>query len=280
METELLRTFLEVNRTRHFARAASNLHLTQAAVSARVRHLEEIVGERLFTRTRNNIQLTVAGHRLLGHAEAIVGSWNRALLDTGAPASTRALVALGCLPSIWETYLTDWLGRTYEDLAPILLQIELLNTEALVRRLRENSITIGLLYEPPQTDDLIAEQVTEVSVKLVSSSQGLSVSDFLPDYVYVDWGTSFAIAHDTRWGITTPPALRVDAPAIAYRFLIEHGGTAYLPSAMVADALSEGLLFSVTGAQAFTRPAFIARSANTNVEDSVEIVMASLRALV
>jgi DNA-binding transcriptional LysR family regulator len=280
METELLRTFLEVNRTRHFARAASNLHLTQAAVSARVRHLEEIVGERLFTRTRNNIQLTVAGHRLLGHAEAIVGSWNRALLETGAPASTRALVALGCLPSIWETYLTDWLSRTYEDLSPILLQIELLNTEALVRRLREISITIGLLYEPPQADDLIAEQVTEVSVRLVSSSQGLSVSDSLPGYVYVDWGTSFAIAHDTRLGISTPPALRVDTPAIAYRFLTEHGGTAYLPSAMVAGALSAGLLFPVAGGKTFTRAAFIARSATASAVDSIKAVTASLRALV
>ena len=40
MDIDLLKTFLEVNKTRHFGRAADNLYLTPAAVSARVRQLE------------------------------------------------------------------------------------------------------------------------------------------------------------------------------------------------------------------------------------------------
>ena len=110
MDTEILRTFLEVNRTRHFARAADNLYLTQAAVSARIRQLEAQVGARLFSRNRNNIQLTPAGHRLVPHAEAGLASWNRALLEVGAETEGRALVALGCLPSLREIFLDDWLS--------------------------------------------------------------------------------------------------------------------------------------------------------------------------
>ena len=33
MDTDLLRTFIEVSKTRHFGRAAENLYLTQSAVS-------------------------------------------------------------------------------------------------------------------------------------------------------------------------------------------------------------------------------------------------------
>ena len=40
METELLRTFIEVYRMRSFTRAAQNLSITPSAVSARVRQLE------------------------------------------------------------------------------------------------------------------------------------------------------------------------------------------------------------------------------------------------
>ena len=40
MDTELLKTFLEVSRTRHFGRAAESLYLTQSAVSFRIRQLE------------------------------------------------------------------------------------------------------------------------------------------------------------------------------------------------------------------------------------------------
>ena len=42
MDIDLLKTFVEVNRMRHFARAAENLFVTSAAVSARVKQLESL----------------------------------------------------------------------------------------------------------------------------------------------------------------------------------------------------------------------------------------------
>lgn len=68
MDTDHLKTFLEVYRTRHFGQAAKNLFLSQSAVSARIHTLDEQLGTPLFTRARNAIDLTPAGHRLLSHA--------------------------------------------------------------------------------------------------------------------------------------------------------------------------------------------------------------------
>ena len=48
MDLELPRTFLEVNRTRHFGQAADALCVTQAAVSARTKQLEGLLGVSLF----------------------------------------------------------------------------------------------------------------------------------------------------------------------------------------------------------------------------------------
>ena len=61
MNTDLLRTFLEVAKTRHFGLAAENLYLTQSAVSSRIKQLETTLGVQLFTRQRNNI-LPGCGH--------------------------------------------------------------------------------------------------------------------------------------------------------------------------------------------------------------------------
>ena len=74
MDTELLKTFLEVQKTRHFGKAAENLYLTQSAVSFRIRQLEQSLGVPLFNRFRNNIQLTVAGEMLLLHAQAVLSA--------------------------------------------------------------------------------------------------------------------------------------------------------------------------------------------------------------
>lgn len=74
MDTELLKTFLEVSRTRHFGKAAESLYLTQSAVSFRIRQLENQVGTELFTRHRNNIQLTPAGQTLVPYAENLMNT--------------------------------------------------------------------------------------------------------------------------------------------------------------------------------------------------------------
>ncbi|MDP5206954.1 LysR family transcriptional regulator, partial [Alishewanella sp. SMS9] len=81
MDTELLKTFLEVQHTRHFGKAAENLYLTQSAVSFRIRQLEQQLGVHLFVRHRNNIQLTAAGARLLPHAQTMLSALQRARQD-------------------------------------------------------------------------------------------------------------------------------------------------------------------------------------------------------
>jgi DNA-binding transcriptional LysR family regulator len=72
MDTYLLKTFMEVVEQRHFGKAAANLYVTQSAVSARIRLLEQEVGRPLFVRQRNNIHLTKYGEKLVSHAKDIL----------------------------------------------------------------------------------------------------------------------------------------------------------------------------------------------------------------
>ncbi len=98
MDTELLKTFLEVQKTRHFGKAAENLYLTQSAVSFRIRQLEQSLGVALFTRFRNNIQLTNAGELLLPHARAViqamVAAKQQLLLQSGKPQPYQWQIAI------------------------------------------------------------------------------------------------------------------------------------------------------------------------------------------
>ena len=61
---ELLRTFEIVARHQSFTGAASELHITQAAVSHQIRTLEEFLGYRLFIRKERPISLTPEGQVL------------------------------------------------------------------------------------------------------------------------------------------------------------------------------------------------------------------------
>lgn len=68
----LLRSFVTVAQEGSFTRAATRLHLTQSAVSAHLRRLEEQAGSPLVTRTTRALSLTPSGEVLLGYARAIL----------------------------------------------------------------------------------------------------------------------------------------------------------------------------------------------------------------
>ena len=257
MDIEILRTFVEVARTRHFARAADNLFVTQSAVSARIAQLENAVGGRVFSRARNNIQLTAAGHRLYPHAETILGAWNRALVEASGPDDA-PLITIGCLPSIAEIFL-DPILAFFRRTDGVLAQIEQLNSAAIISRVREQSLTVGLVYEPPRARDLESKHLADLHLVLVASDVYERIAD-ITDYVYVDWGTSFAVSHEHELPITPAPVLRVDTPEPAMRLLLSVGGCAYLPRQLVADALTTKRLHVIPGAPELTRSVFLTRS--------------------
>ena len=94
MDIDLLKTFVEVVRTRHFGKAAENLYITQSAVSFRIRQLEQGLGVNLFIRQRNNIQLTAPGERLLPHAQMIITGMQRAKVDVALADNMHKQISL------------------------------------------------------------------------------------------------------------------------------------------------------------------------------------------
>ncbi len=277
MDIELVRTFLEVNRLRHFGRAAERLFVTPAAVSARIRLLEDHVGAVLFSRARNNIRLTPAGQRFLPHAENMVRSWQRAVTSVGGGGEFTDMVALGSLHSIWNVLLEGWLAEVYERERGLALQVELLPSPAVVARMREQSLDLALMYEPPQARDLRVEPVSRVSLGLFADRPGLTADEALSGYVHVDWGVQFAMSLSRALPGLPEPVLRVDAPEIAHEFLCRRGGAAYLPQAAMADEVAEGRLHPVSGAPRFDRIVYLvesAEAAESPVRDRVRSALA------
>lgn len=281
MDIELIRTFLEVHRTRHFARASENLFVTQAAVSARIKQLEGILGQALFTRERNNIQLTLAGHQLLPHAEAMLASWSRAMLATRHTGAAEALIALGCLPSLREIYLDNWLVDLRQpDAAPnARLQIESLGSLEIVRRIRDRSLDLGIVYEPPRAPDLSHIKLTDFELLLVTTAKDAQVDTEASNYILVDWGNSFIAAQEAEREAAPNLWLKTDSPMSAYQLLLRHGGSSYLASPMVETDLAEQRIYAVQNAPTFQRSVYVVGLTDT-IEGKTAALIESLQQVV
>jgi DNA-binding transcriptional LysR family regulator len=56
----------------HFRIASENLFITQSAVSARIKLLENDLGVLLFDRSQKHLKLTPEGNRLIKHANELI----------------------------------------------------------------------------------------------------------------------------------------------------------------------------------------------------------------
>lgn len=74
MEIYQLRTFVTVAQQGHLTQAAEVLHLSQPAVTAQIKAIEEEVGMPLFERTAGGVVLTLAGQELLPQAQDILAA--------------------------------------------------------------------------------------------------------------------------------------------------------------------------------------------------------------
>lgn len=152
MQFQQLLYFVTVAETRHFTRAAEQVHVAQPSLSQQIRALEKELGAELFSRARGNIALTDAGEALLPLARRILADTDTARHEVQELAQLRrGRVRLGATPSLCTGLLPDVL-RTFHDLHPgIELLIEESGSHDLVRELARGSLDLALIVLPLPT---------------------------------------------------------------------------------------------------------------------------------
>ncbi|WP_415885242.1 LysR family transcriptional regulator [Neptuniibacter sp. QD37_6] len=257
MDIGLLRTFLEVSKTRHFGKAAENLYLTQSAVSFRIRQLEELVGLPLFSRQRNNIMLTNAGERLIPHAENILASWQIALQDVGLPEQQEMHLSLGGISNLWGTFLQSTLPKLAEAFPQISIRTEINSHLELTRALIAGRLDMAVVLDPPNMAELKTNKIGQIELALVTNKNAAKFSDIYDlGYVFVDWGTAFNLKHAKLFKKPVAPVLHTEQSQIALEFLLTNGGAAFLPVSQIESYLQEGQLHLVQGVKPVKRSVY------------------------
>lgn len=276
MDLELLRTFLELNRTRHFGRSAEALSVTQAAVSSRLKTLEERLGVTLFERSTREMRLTPEGARLVRHSEKIIAAWRAARQDVSVGKADQQLVVGGSL-RLWDVMLQRWLHDLRRSRPGMAIIAEAQSPDVLTRKLIDGTLDVAIMLEPAQLDIMQIREVAKIEFALVSSLAGLDAERALAtDYVYVDWGLTFALDHRRAFPDAPEATTRVSLARMALEYVNLIGGSAYLPRRMVAREIELGLLHEVADAPVFERNAyatFPVRSPRAElIEDSLRLV--------
>ncbi|ENH5972114.1 HTH-type transcriptional regulator HdfR [Salmonella enterica] len=253
VDTELLKTFLEVSRTRHFGRAAEALYLTQSAVSFRIRQLENQLGVNLFTRHRNNIRLTTAGEKLLPYAETLMNTWQAARKEV-AHTSRHNEFSIGASASLWECMLNAWLGRLYqlqEQQSGLQFEARIAQRQSLVKQLHERQLDLLITTEAPKMDEFSSQLLGHFTLALYCSSPARKKSEL--NYLRLEWGPDFQQHETGLIAADEVPVLTTSSAELARQQLSALNGCSWLP---VNWANEKGGLHTVADSATLSRPLY------------------------
>ena len=145
METRYLNTLIAAVETGTFSRAAESLHITQSAVSQRIKFLEEHFGQQLLDRSGQRLALTAAGQLVFNKARDILEK-ERELLACLHDNATQKHLSLCCTPTFGMAYLPQVLSnfvRAHSDLSD--LKFVFLQPEEALRGLRQEEFDLAVI---------------------------------------------------------------------------------------------------------------------------------------
>ena len=270
MKIELLKTFLEVSRTLHFRIASENLFITQSAVSARIKLLEDDLGVLLFDRSQKHLKLTPEGNRLIKHANELLFMWQKTKQDVGIADSDAHQLVIGSMMSIWDIVLQDWLKKIHRNFDDISLLTNTYSPLELRKSLLSRVIDIAFLFEPPFVEDLVTEKVATVPLHLVTTEANEADQPIsLENFIMVDYGEAINAQHLREFQDAPPAKHLISQPRIALNFLLDAGGSAFLPRQMTFEYIESNRLYVAEDVPVYSREIFAAYLAKSH---KVEII--------
>lgn len=110
MDTRYLQTLVTVVETGSFSQAARTLHLTQSAVSQRVKFLEDSLDAKLLDRSGAALRPTAAGEMVIDSSRKILGIQD-SLKTRLKQLTQRRRISLCCTPTFGTVYLPGVMNR-------------------------------------------------------------------------------------------------------------------------------------------------------------------------
>lgn len=154
MQISQINAFLAVAELQSFTLAAERLHITQPAVSKRIRQLEEQMQTSLFDRIGKTSILTPSGQSLLPHAERILlelKTYQEALAhDANKPSGKLSLatshhVGLHRLPQVLRDFKIEY--------PEVDLDLHFMDSEDACVAIANNELEIAIVTLPENPDD-------------------------------------------------------------------------------------------------------------------------------
>ena len=176
-----LKVFYTVAKRLSFTKAATELFITQPAISKHIKELEEHYKIKLFDRNGSKILLTTAGQVLLEHTKSIFEYYRKIDYDMSALINERiGLLRVGASTTISHYLIPPLLALFHQKLKEVKVSLLNGNTEQIESALIKQDIEIGIVEGQSKNKSIkYTEFLKDELVLVCNSSHALTKLDFV-----------------------------------------------------------------------------------------------------
>ena len=156
-----LKVFESVARNLSYSGAASELHLTQPAVSMQIKQLEDNIDLPLFEQLGKRIYLTEAGKELYQYSRAIsqqLSDMEVALDELKGMERGKLNISVVTTANYFAPHLLAKFCQRYKG---VTVSLNVSNREAVLRQLNDNLIDLAIMGQPPGNLDIDSQSFME-----------------------------------------------------------------------------------------------------------------------
>lgn len=172
-------TFCTVAKHGSMSRAAAELHLSQPAISQRLRSLEETYGLPLFRRTNRGVELTPAGETLTRYAQRIIHMEHSLQQEMESLRSSEPRqIVIGATSAIGSYALPCTVYLFQQKYPAARVQLQIGKRSEVMQRLEDGVVDLALMegpaLDPAVSDahDWHASVVSEEELVLITPTAG------------------------------------------------------------------------------------------------------------
>ena len=144
-----LRSFILAEKLGSFAKAASNLNCSPAALSIRIKKLEDTLGTQLFHRNYHNLQLTTSGKNLLVEANLMIKAHDR-LMNSAQQIEAQEIVKIGVPEDLTHNFFRDVMANRGMPEKGINFELTMRLSRDLIDMANEEKLHMAIATVPPE----------------------------------------------------------------------------------------------------------------------------------
>lgn len=151
-----LEYMVAVDEYRHFATAAEKCFVTQPTLSMQIKKMEDDLGVIIFDRTRQPVVPTDIGSKLIEQGRTVLASAariNEIIMEDRQEAS--GSLKIGIIPTLAPYLLPIFIGYYIRKYPFVKIEVEELVSEAIIKRLKRDTLDVGLFVTPYHDEKII-----------------------------------------------------------------------------------------------------------------------------